>query len=80
MAKDKERPGRPGLLQKHIWHIWQRTRKGSAEARCAFGRNTLYNVHCTYIVVQTFIRPDRAVRTVVHLAKAKERPAVLEPV
>ena len=75
MAKDKERPGRPGLLQKHIWHIWQRTRKGSAEARCTFGlgRNTLYRV-----VVQTFIRPDRAVR--VHLAKAKERPAVLEPV
>ena len=70
MAKDKERPGRPGMLQKHIW---QRTRKGSAEARCTFGRNTLYRV-----VVQTFIRPDRAVR--VHLAKAKERPAVLEPV
>ena len=30
------------------------------------------------VVVQTFIRPDRAVR--VYLAKAKERPAVLEPV
>ena len=77
MAKDKERPGRPGLLQKHIWHIWQRTRKGSAEARSVH----LAEIHCMYrVVVQTFIRPDCTVRAVVHLAKAKERPAVLEPV
>ena len=74
MAKDKERLGRPGLLQKHIWHIWQRTRKGPAVCTFGLGRYTLCRV-----VVQTFIRPDRAVRTVVYLAKAKERPAVLEP-